>query len=63
MASAMEQTETDTALIEFGAGTVGLRKRLDDNVLLSQMELRFVENHIRLFLVAYQQWKKNHKMN
>jgi hypothetical protein len=63
MASAMEQTNTDKALVEFGAGTVALRERLDDDVLLSQMELRFIDIHIHLFLVAYQQWKKHQKMN
>ena len=52
MASAMEQTNTDKALVEFGAGTVALRERLDDDVLLSQMELRFIDIHIHLFLVS-----------
>jgi len=49
MASAMEHTDTDNALVEFGAGIVSLSERLDDHVLLSQRELRFIDNHLHLF--------------
>ncbi len=63
MASAMEQTDTEKALVVFGFGIVTLSERLDDHVLLSQMELRSIDNHLHLFLAAYQQWKKHQKMN
>ena len=63
MASALQQTDTDRALVAFGAGIIILQEQLEDDALLSQMELRFIDHRLHLFLVAYQQWKKHERMN
>jgi hypothetical protein len=63
MASALQQTDTDRVLVAFGAGIIILQEQLEDDALLNQMELRFIDNRLHLFLVAYQQWRRHEKMN
>ena len=63
MASAIQQTDTERALIAFGAGIIILQEQLEDDTLLSQPELRFIDERLHLFLVAYQQWKQHLRMS
>ena len=58
MVDATDHNETDHTLSEFWKSTAVLRDVLDRGRLLSDLELRLLENHFHVLRTTYLLWKR-----
>lgn len=62
MTDAKEKNTMENTLREFGRCAMALRNVLDEDKLLDDMELLFIENHFQVIQMAYLRWKRKHRL-
>ena len=61
MSEPKDKLATDRTLKEFGKCCLALCEVLHRDNELDEMELLFIDNHLQVLQMAYQQWKRKHK--